>query len=163
MEKNNDLKVVEAKEEVKDNVVQFVTLEDILGKDTKDLTALKKGEFETERLGHVPYTALDHEEYKEIKKACMKMVPTGDGGMRPEVDDDKLMIKAILEAVDKDDRSSFTFYNKELLAKVGVNTAEGAVGKLLAPGEIYNFAMGVQNISGFGKKKSKEMREAVKN
>lgn len=161
MKNQNDLKVVET--EKKDNVVQFVSLEDILGKDTKDLTSLKKDHFDTEKLGAVPFTALDHPEYKEIKKACMKMVPTGDGGMRPEVDDDKLMIKAILEAVDKDDRSSFTFYNKELLAKLEVTTAESAVSKLLAPGEIYNFAMGVQNISGFGKKKSKEMREAVKN
>lgn len=142
---------------------KFISLEDVLGKDTAELTALKKGEFDSEKLGPIPYTAIEHPEYKQAKKDCMKMVPTGDGGMQPDLDDDKLMVKVIITAVDKDDRSNFSFASKELLKKFGVQTAEAAVGKLLSPGEVYRFAMEVQNLSGFGKKKAKEDKEAVKN
>lgn len=146
-----------------ENIKKFVTLEDILGKDSAELTALNKGEFDTDKLGLLPFTAVDHAEYKAAKKDCMKMVKDGTGGMTPELDDDKLMIRLVVAAVDKDDRSSFTFADKALLAKLGVVTADGAVGKLLSPGEIYKLAVEIQNISGFGEKVKEEVKEEVKN
>jgi hypothetical protein len=91
------------------------------------------------------------------------MVPNGTGGMIPELDDDKLMVKVIVTAVDKDQRSNFTFANKDLLKKLGVVSADEAVSKLLSPGEIYNMAMEVQELSGFGPKAKKNTEEAVKN
>lgn len=141
----------------------FTTLDKILSQDTEELTSLKKSEFEAEKLGLIPYTAIDHSEYKKNKKECVKMVPDGTGGMEPDVDDDKLMVKLIIDAVDKDDRSDFTFANKDLLKKLDLVTAEAAVSKLLQPGEIYEFAVDVQNLSGFGKKAKKEQEEEVKN
>jgi hypothetical protein len=142
---------------------KYISLEEVLSKDTATLTAVAQGEFETEKLGAVPYTALDHSEYKQIKKDCVKMVPNGTGGMDPEVDDDKMMVRVIIRAVDKDERSSFTFANKALLEKLGVTTADEAVAKLLSPGEIINFAVAVQNDSGFGQKAKKEAQDKVKN
>jgi hypothetical protein len=143
--------------------IKFISLEEILGKDTTQLSTLSLGEFETQTLGHVPFTSVDYDEYKVMKKDCMKMVPNGTGGMQPDLDDDKLMLLLVIDAVDKDTRSTFTFRNKELLAKLGVSTAEGAAKKLLKPGEVINFAVAVQNASGFGKKAQKENSEAVKN
>lgn len=142
---------------------KFISLEDILGRNEDELTALKKGEIEAEKLGTIPVTAIDSEEYKQIKKDCMKMVPDGTGGMYPEVDDDKMMIRVIIAAVDKDDRSNFTFANKQLLDKLGVVTADAAVSKLLSPGEIINAATDVQQLSGFGRKAKKAQEEEVKN
>lgn len=141
----------------------FITLEDILGKDQAELTALAMGDFETSKLGVIPFMALNHAEYKAAKKDCMQMVPNGTGGMVPDLDDDKLMIKVIIAAVDKDERSSFTFANKQLIEKLGVVTAEAAVAKLLSPGEIFKMAIEVQNLSGFGEKAVKETKDAVKN
>lgn len=142
---------------------KFISLEEVLGKDTEALTAVKQGEFESEKLGLIPYTALDQPEYKQIKKDCVRMIPNGTGGMEPEVDDDKMMVRVVIRAVDKDKRSSFTFANKELLAKLGVTTADEAVAKLLSPGEIINFAVAVQNDSGFGQRAAKEAQDKVKN
>ena len=141
----------------------FLSLEEILGKDTDELKAVACGEFETEKLGLVPYSALAYTEYKQAKKDCVKFTPDGSGGMKTEIDDDRLMVKVVLAAVDKDKRSNFTFANKALLDKLDVVTAEAAVGVLLAPGEIVNFAVEIQNASGFGKKKQKEDSEAIKN
>ena len=98
----------------------------------------------------------------------MKMVPNGTGGMVPDLDDDKLMIRIITAAVAKDDRSTFTFASKELIKKLqqkypDVVTADQAVSKLLSPGEIYKLAVEIQNISGFGQKAAEETKEAVKN
>ncbi|XJZ25948.1 hypothetical protein ACF5W4_11100 [Bacillota bacterium Lsc_1132] len=142
---------------------KFISLEDILSRDSDKLTAITLGEFTTERLGTIPFASIDYDEYKTMKKDCMKMVPNGTGGMTPELDDDKLMLLVIIEAVDKDQRSTFTFRSKELLAKFGVQTAEGVAKKLLKPGEVLNFAVEVQNASGFGKRAQKETSEAVKN
>lgn len=142
---------------------KFISLEEILGKDNQDLVTVTQGEFETDTLGVIPYESIDYDEYKMMKKACMKMVPNGSGGMQPQLDDDRLMMLVVIEAVDKDRRSSFTFRNKELLAKLGVQTDEGVAKKLLKPGEILNFAVAVQNDSGFGKKAQKEQSDAVKN
>lgn len=142
---------------------KFISLEEVLGRDTEALTAVKQGEFETEKLGVVPYTALDHTEYKQIKKDCVRMTPNGTGGMDPEIDDDKMMVRVIIRAVDKDQRSSFTFANKQLLEKLGVTTADEAAAKLLSPGEIINFAVEIQNASGFGQKAAKEAQDSVKN
>lgn len=141
----------------------FVTLEDILGKESDELTAVNKGEFKTEKLGLVPFTAVDHTEYKEAKKSAMKMVPNGTGGMTPDLDDDKLMVRLVIAAVGKDERSTFTFASKALIEKLGVVTADQAVSKLLSPGEIYKLAVEIQNISGFGQKAAEETKEAVKN
>ena len=142
---------------------QYVNLEDILTKSAEVLTALKLGEIECEKLGTLPVTAIDSDEFKEIKNDCTKMVPNGSGGMRPEVDDDKMMIRVLITAVDKDKRSNFSFADKKLLNHLGVLTAEGAVKRLLSPGEILNCAADVQDLSGFGRKAKKEQEETVKN
>jgi hypothetical protein len=144
-------------------VKTFLSLEDILGKDTAELRAVAAGEFETEKLGLIPYSAITYPEYKQAKKDCVKVEPDGSGGLKTEIDDDRLMIKIVLAGVTKDTRSNFTFANKALLEKLDVATAEAAVGVLLSPGEIVNFAVAVQNISGFGKKKAKEDADAIKN
>ena len=123
---------------------KFISLEDVLGRDDTELSKLKQGEFDTEKIGTIPITAIDNKEYKAIKKESMRMVPDGSGGMYPEVDDDKMMIRVIIAAVDKDERSNFTFANKQLLEKLGVVTADDAVTKLLAPGEILRGATAVQ-------------------
>jgi hypothetical protein len=142
---------------------KFINLEDILTKEVEVLTALKKNEITAEKLGLIPVTAIDSPEYKQIKKDCMKMVPNGTGGMYPEVDDDKMMIRVIIAAVDKDERSNFTFANKQLLDKLGVTTADDAVTKLLSPGEIVNAAADIQDLSGFGQKAKKAQEAEVKN
>lgn len=142
---------------------KFINLEDILTKEVEQLTALKKGEIEAEKLGTIPVTAIDNSEYKQIKKDCMKMVPNGTGGMVPEIDDDKMMIRVITAAVDKDERSDFSFANKQLLDHLGVVTADEAVAKLFSPGEILYASADIQEISGFGKKAKKAQEEEVKN
>lgn len=55
------------------------------------------------------------------------------------------------------------FANGALLKKLGVHTAEGALSTLLPPGEIVNFAVAVQNASGFGNKAKKKVKDSVKN
>lgn len=141
---------------------KYISLEAILGKEDKELIALKKGEYETANVGLIPYSAIDFDEYKAAKKDCLKMVKNGTGGMSPELDDDKLMVKIILAGVDKDDRSTFTFANKDLLKKLKAVSADEVIGKLLSPGEIYNMAIEIQNISGFGKKAEKDKEEEIK-
>jgi len=141
----------------------FTSLDMILTKDTEELTSLKTGEFESEKLGLIPYTAIDHPEYKRNKRDCVKLIPDGSGGRKPDVDDDKLMVRLVIDAVDKDNRSDFTFANKKLLEKLNVVSAEKAVSKLLQPGEIYEFAMDIQDLSGFGKRARKKQEEEVKN
>ncbi len=148
--------------EEKTTVTSFLTLEDVLGLDNDKLTAVATGEFETEKIGVIPFSAIDYTEYKQAKKDCMR-ITVEDGAVQTNVDDDKLMIKIILLAVDKDTRSNFTFASKALLEKLGVVTADAVVGKLLSPGEIVNFAVAVQNLSGFGAKKQKQDADAVKN
>ena len=142
---------------------KYVDLEAILTQDAAVLTALKKGEIESDKLGTLPVTAIDSDEYKQIKKDCMKMVPNGTGGMYPEVDDDKMMIRVVIAAVDKDDRSNFTFANSQLLKHLGVTTADEAVTKLLSPGEIVIAAADIQELSGFGQKAKKAQEAEVKN
>lgn len=142
---------------------RYVSLEDILAKDTEEINAVKQGEFEVEKLGKVAYSAIDHKEYKQGKKDCLSMTADKNGVMVPDLDDDRLMLKVIIAAVDKDTRSSFTFANKSLLEKLGVQTAEAAVTKLVAPGEIYKWAIEIQNLSGFGAKAKEQLTEDVKN
>lgn len=141
----------------------FISLEEILGKDVTELSTLTQGTFTTQAIGTIPYTSVDFDEYKAMKKSCVTMVPNGTGGMKPEVDDDKLMQLLIVEAVDKDERSTFTFRDKRLLDKFGVLKDVAVVGKLLKPGEILQFALAIQNDSGFGKQAQKEASDAVKN
>lgn len=147
----------------KETTNTFISLEAILGRENDELSPITLGEFETNKLGTIPFASVDYDQYKIMKKSCMKMVPNGTGGMQPELDDDRLMLLLVIEAVDKDTRTNFTFRNKELLAKLGVVTDEGAAKKLLKPGEILNFAVAIQNASGFGKQAKKEKSEAVKN
>lgn len=142
---------------------KYINLEDVLGRNNEELEALEQGEYETDKLGLLPYTAVEHTEYKQAKKDALKLVPNGTGGMTPDLDDDKLMVRLVIAAVEKDQRSSFSFANKQLLEKLGVATADAAVSRLLKPGEIYNIAIDIQNLSGFGEKKEKEDSEAVKN
>jgi len=137
----------------------FVSLEDVLGKDSEALDQAALGEFETTRLGVVPFSSIDHDEFKRAKKDATIKNPDGSR----ETDEDKVMLNVIVTAVDKDKRSNFTFADKRLLEKLGVVTATAAVTKLLNPGEIYNFAVAIQEASGFGEKAQKEREEAVKN
>lgn len=142
----------------------FISLEDVLGTDAEVLKSLSQDEIEVAKLGGaIPVTALENPEYKIIKKDCITMVKDNTGGMKPDVDDDKLMLRVIVKAVDKDTRSTFTFANKQLLDKLGVMTADQAVEKLLSPGEIFKAAMVVQDISGFGNKAKEEAKEEAKN
>lgn len=141
----------------------FISLEEILGRDDAALSTLTQGTFDTQALGTVPFTSVDYAEYKDMKKACMKMVPNGTGGMQPDLDDDKLMVLLIIEAVHKDQRSTFTFRDKRLHDKLGTLTDVAAASKLLKPGEIVKFALEIQNASGFGQKAQKAMSDAVKN
>ena len=145
-----------------ENIQTFLTLEDVLGRDTDELTALATGVFDTEKLGPVPFTAIDYAEYRQAKKDCMK-ISVEDGIVNTSIDDDKLMVKIILLAVDKDARSNFTFASKALLEKLDVPTADAVVGKLLSPGEVTNFAVAIQNLSGFSRKKAKKDAEDIKN
>lgn len=151
----------------------FTTLDKIVSQDTEQLTSLKQGAYETEKLGLIPYTAIDHPQYKKAKKACVKMIPNGTGGMDPDVDDDKLMVQVIIDAVDKDERSDFTFASKQLIEKLNedakkkgkseIISADQVVSTVLSPGEIVNFAIEIQGLSGFSQKAKKEQEEEVKN
>lgn len=145
------------------NAPKFLSLEEILGKDTEELTKEAQGHFTTSKLGTVPFTAISYDDYKQAKKDCVTYDQDDNGVIQTKVDDDKLMTKIVILAVDKDKRSNFTFANGALLKKLGVFTAEMALGKLLSPGEIVNFAVKVQNASGFGTKKKKQVKDSVKN
>lgn len=145
------------------NTPKFLSLEEILGKDTEELTREAQGHFTTSKLGTIPFTAISYDDYKQAKKDCVTYEQDDNGVIQTKVDEDKLMTKIVILAVDKDKRSNFTFANGALLKKLGVFTAEMALGKLLSPGEIVNFAVNVQNASGFGTKKKKQIKESVKN
>lgn len=145
------------------NAPKFLSLEEILGKDTEELTREAQGQFITSKLGTIPFTAISYDDYKQAKKDCVTYDQDDNGVIQTKVDDDKLMTKIVILAVDKDKRSDFTFANGALLKKLGVFTAEMALGKLLSPGEIVNFAVKVQNASGFGTKKKKQVKDSVKN
>ncbi|TVX92224.1 phage tail assembly chaperone [Paenibacillus agilis] len=143
----------------------FLSLDDILTRDTKDLAKLPQGEFFVTKLqGKVPWTTVDQPEYKAAKKGCFKLKPTKKG-QKPEMDfdDDKLKIRLIIEVVDKDPRSDFTFASKPLLEKLGVTTAEQAVERLVSPGEIHNWAMEIQETAGFSDEAQEEAAEDIKN
>ena len=142
---------------------KYKSLEEILGQDAAELTALQQGEFVTAKLGPVPFTALSNADYKQAKKDCFKMVKNGTGGLDPEVDSDLLMLRVIQAAVAKDARSTFTFLDKQLLTKLKVITGDQVVEALLMPGEIVNFAVDVQALSGFGPVAAAESEKAVKN
>lgn len=140
----------------------FVSLDMILGRDHAELVSLAQDVVESAKLGKIPVTALDNEEYKTIKKDCMTFKKVGNR-MQPDLDDDKLMVEVLIAAVDKDKRSDFTFRNKELIAKLGVVTATQAAEALLSPGEIFKGAIVVQDISGFGEKAEAEAKKEIKN
>lgn len=142
---------------------KYLSLEDILGKENEELQSLDMGEFTTRKLGTIPFTAISYAEYKQIKKDCIKAVPNGTGGMTREIDDDKLMLRVIVAAVDKDTRSTLTFKNKKLLEKLGVVTADEAVENLLDAGEVVLLASEIQDVSGFTEKTQQEEADAVKN
>lgn len=150
-------------EKIVTSATPFLSLEDILGKDTAEMKAVAQGQHETEKLGAVPFSALTHAEYKQAKRDCVKFTPDSNGNIQTDIDEDRLMVKVIIAAVDKDTRSNFTFASKALLEKLDVVTAEAVVSTLLSPGEIVKFAMAIQNASGFGEKKRKEDSDAIKN
>jgi len=138
---------------------KYITMEDILGKDSNELLVEKQGEFKTERVGVIAYACPENDELAKMRKDCRVYDKHGDW----EVDSEKLMVRLIVTAVDKDKRSTFTFANKELLTKLGVVTADAAVQKLLLPGEINEMAAQIQTDMGFGKKAEDERAETVKN
>jgi len=147
---------------------KYITLAEILTKDDATLTAIKNSEFESVKIGCIPFSAINHDEYKVAKKSCITYTKVKGGRMTPEMDDDKLQLLVIIAAVEKDKRSDFTFASKKLFDKLKaagmeVNTAEGAVKALLSPGEIANFAIDVQETSGFGPQAVAEDAEEIKN
>lgn len=146
-----------------ENTPKFLSLEEILGKDTEELTREAQGHFTASKLGTIPFTAISYDDYKQAKKDCVTYDQDDNGVIHTKVDDDKLMTKIVILAVDKDKRSDFTFANGALLKKLGVFTAEMVLGKLLSPGEIVDFAVKVQDASGFGTKKKKQVKDSVKN
>lgn len=143
---------------------KFISLKQILSKDAADLEPVEEGIFKSESLGAIPFTSLTLPEHKQAKKDCVTYVKRGKQ-MVPDIDEDRLMQKVIVTAVDKDQRSDFTFASKELLKHLGITTAEQAVQKLLKPGEIYDFAMAIQDKSGFGDsdRVDDETADAIKN
>lgn len=143
----------------------FLSLDDILSRDKKELDQLPQGEFWVSRLGgKVPWTTVTQPEYKAAKKGCLNIKP-GKRGQKPEMefDDDKLKVRLIIEAVDKDTRSDFSFANKQLLDKLGVVTAEQAVDTLVNPGEIHNWAVEIQDAAGFSDSAQEEAADDIKN
>jgi Phage XkdN-like tail assembly chaperone protein, TAC len=140
-----------------------LSLSDILSKDADQLKALETGEFTSKKLGEIPFTAIDNDEFKDAKSKSMKQVPNGTGGMRPEVDDSKMQALIIISAVKKDTRSDFTFADKSLQKHLGVETAIGALNQLLSPGEVMRFAGKIQDVSGFTEEAAKEQADEVKN
>lgn len=144
---------------------QFVSLEDVLGKNAEELTAVTLGEIDAKKLGgKLPVASFDNKEFSQIKKDCTTYVKSGKNGrMLPEIDEDKLMVEVIVAAVHNDTRSDFTFRNPQLLEKLGVISAAEAAGILLSPGEIQRGAMEVQEISGFNTGAEEERAEEVKN
>lgn len=143
----------------------LLSLDDILGRDTKELDQLPGGEFFVAKLGgKIPWTTVDQTEYKQAKKGCFNIKPAKKG-QKPEMDfdDDKLKVRLIIEAVDKDTRSDFTFANKQLLEKLGVTTAEQAVERLVSPGEIHNWAVEIQDAAGFSTDAQEEVADDIKN
>lgn len=143
----------------------FLNLNDILGRDNEELTKLETGEFFVAKLqGKVPWTAITQPEYKAAKKGCLN-IKKAKRGQQPEMDfdDDKMKVRLIIEAVDKDTRSDFSFANKQLLDKLGVMSAEQALEKLVSPGEIHNWAVEIQDASGFSDNAQEETAEDIKN
>ncbi|NIK67937.1 hypothetical protein [Paenibacillus sp. BK720] len=143
----------------------FLSLDDILGRDIADLEKLPNGEFNVAKLGGaIPWTAVTQDEYKVAKKGCFNL-KQGKKGQKPEMDfdDDKLKVRLIVEAVHKDTRSDFTFANKQLLEKLGVTTAEQVVNALVSPGEIHNWAVEIQDASGFSDTAQEEAADDIKN
>lgn len=142
---------------------KVLTLEDILAKGTDELTKLDEGEITVKKLGTVLFTAVTQDELRKIKNRSKSKIENGTGGFDFEVDDDKLRVNLVVDAVDKDTRSNFTFASKALLEKLGVTTAAQAVNALMRPGEIFEAAVKIQEASGFGDKAEEENKEAVKN
>lgn len=143
----------------------FLTLNDILSRETRELDLLPQREFFVEKLqGSICWTTVDQKEYKQAKKGCFIIKPAKKG-QKPEMDfdDDKLKVRLIVEAVDKDKRSDFTFASKQLLEKLGLTTAEQAVEKLVSPGEIHNWAMEIQDTAGFSSEAEQEAADDIKN
>jgi hypothetical protein len=142
---------------------KVITLEEILARGTEELTQLEEGEFFAKKLGTVLFTSVTQDELRKCKARSKSKVENGTGGFDFEVDDDKLRVNLVIDAVDKDTRSNFTFASKALLEKLGVTTAAQAVNALMRPGEIFDAAVKIQEASGFGDKAEEETREAVKN
>ncbi|MGG3803170.1 phage tail assembly chaperone [Metabacillus fastidiosus] len=144
---------------------EFVSLDFALKMSSEALESVVQDTIEARKLGgKLPISSLDNPTYKKVKKDCVKMEPTGKNGrLQPQIDDDKLMVLVVVEAVDRDTRSDFTFKNPQLLEKLGVVSAAAACEKLLDPGEIMKAAMKVQDISGFTEDAAEERAEEVKN
>ncbi|MEK4879337.1 phage tail assembly chaperone [Paenibacillus sp. FSL R5-0908] len=143
----------------------FLNLADILGRDTAELSKLETGEFPVAKLGgSIPWTAITQPEYKDAKKGCLHIKKGKRGQAQDmEFDDDKMKVRLIITAVDKDKRSDFSFANKQLLDKLGVISAEQALELLVNPGEIHNWAIEIQDASGFSSESQDEVADDIKN
>lgn len=149
----------------------YASLNDVLGLDTDKLTHLEESEFETKKLGLIPFTEIEPGEYADMKKECYKTKVSGgrkNQNVEMDFDDEKLKVMLIINAVDKDKRSDFTFANGALIQKLSkkdpnVVTAVDAVRKLLSIGEINNWAIDIQEISGIGEEAKEEVVETIKN
>lgn len=76
---DNDQEVEDANKE--EDAPIFLSLEDILGKSTEELTAEAQGHFATEKIGAVPFTAISYDDYKQAKKDCVTY-SQDDNGVR---------------------------------------------------------------------------------
>lgn len=150
----------------------YATLNDILGLDTDVLTTLETSEFTSKKLGVIPYTEVEPGEYAGMKKKAYKTKVSGSGRKNQNVemdfDDELLKVMLIIEAVEKDKRSDFTFASKALIEKLSkkddnVVTAVDVVRKLLSIGEINDWAIDIQDISGITEQAKEEQVEAIKN
>lgn len=162
MTKTNEIAGQEVVDQGTASGFEFISLEDVLGKGDSELFALNQGVITASKLGKLPVTQLSNAEYKQIKKDHTSFEKLGKR-MIPKVNEDKMYVDCIIAAVDKDDRSNFTFKKKDVLERLGVISAAQAVEALLLPGEIVNAAITIQEISGFTDDAEEEMRQDVKN
>jgi hypothetical protein len=139
----------------------YVSLDQVLKLGTEELNNVRQGVFSTRKIGLIPYSGINNDEFKSARKDSVKISGKKDNEI--EIDDTKMMISVIISAVDKDKRSDFSFANKELLTKLGVFSAEAAVNILLDPGEVVNMATEIQDISGFSQTAITKVEDDVKN
>lgn len=149
------------------NVVKMVSLHDILARPAEELAEIGKGTFTTRKLGIIPYSAPSANEMGAIQRKCMTLT-TVKKQQQVELDQVRMQILMIIDAVHKDERSDFTFKSPELLAHLqeaepGIVSAEHAVNFLLSVGEINAWATEMQLTMGMTEEQLEAEMNATKN